>query len=135
MRSWYSSVNGSPGFSKEAVEILKTKTKAAGDKELYACLTMDEMAIRKQIQYSHAKKRFIGYVNNGVIPEEAENLPVAKEALIYLLTGINERWKIPVAYFLVAGVTTHERAIIIIIQIIPRPPGNFFFLHSGDGWI
>lgn len=39
-------------------------------------------------------------------------MPLAKEALVYLLTGINQRWKIPVAYFFVAGLTTEERAEI-----------------------
>jgi len=105
-------MNGSPGFTQEAVDILKRKCEAAGDKKLYACLTMDEMAIRKQIHYNQAEKRFVGYVDYGLIIEDPENLPVAKEALIYLLTGINERWKIPVAYFLVAGLTAYERAEI-----------------------
>jgi len=41
---------------------------------------MDEMAIRKQIQYN--EKRFVGYVGYGLIIEDPENLPVAKEALI-----------------------------------------------------
>lgn len=112
IRLWYSNTNGSPGFTQEAVDILKKKVEAAGDKKLYACLTMDEMAIRKQIQYSHSEKRFVGYVNYGLIIEDPENLPVAKETLLYLLTGINERWKIPVAYFLVAGLTADERAEI-----------------------
>lgn len=70
------------------------------------------MAIRKQIQYRHIEKRFVGYVDHGLIIEDPENLPVAKEVLIYLLTEINERWKIPVVYFLVAGLTANERAEI-----------------------
>ncbi|KYN07865.1 THAP domain-containing protein 9 [Cyphomyrmex costatus] len=41
-------------------------------------------------------------------------MPLAKEALVYLLTGINERWKIPVAYFYINGLTSQERAEITL---------------------
>lgn len=33
IRSWYSNTNESPGFTQEAVDILKRKTEAAGDKK------------------------------------------------------------------------------------------------------
>jgi len=66
---------------------------------------MDEMAIRKQIEWSHNDKKFVGYVDCGTVIPESKNLPLAKETLVYLLTGINERWKIPVAYFYVDGLT------------------------------
>lgn len=70
------------------------------------------MTIRKQVQWSNSKKQFIGYVDHGDLIENPESLPMAKEALVYLLTGINERWKILVAYFLVSGLTAEERAEI-----------------------
>lgn len=73
---------------------------------------MDEMAIRKQIHWSNTEKRFVGYIDHGLVIQDPEDLPIAKEALVYLLTCINERWKIPVAYFMVAGLTNEERAEI-----------------------
>lgn len=41
-------------------------------------------------------------------------MPLAKEALVYLLTGINERWKISVAYFYIDGLTSQERTEITL---------------------
>lgn len=73
---------------------------------------MDEMAIRQQIEWNKSKQKFIGYVDFGSIIDESENLPVAKYALVYMLTGINQRWKIPVAYFFVNLLTAEERANI-----------------------
>lgn len=72
------------------MEILKRKCEAAGEKKLYTCLTMDEMSIRKQAEWNSFEKRFIGYVDHGFIIEDPEDLPVAKEALVYLLTCLNQ---------------------------------------------
>lgn len=58
------------------------------------------------------RKIYIGYVDHGIVVEDPEDLPIAKEALVYLITCINERWKIPVAYFFVAELTAEERAEI-----------------------
>lgn len=94
------------------MQILKRKSDNAGDKKLYACLIMDEMAIRKQIDWDHKKKTLIGYVENELPTHEHKRLPVAKQALVYLLNGVNERWKIPIAYFFVNGLTAEERGEI-----------------------
>lgn len=45
------------------------------------------MALRNQVEWNHSLKRIIGYVDYGTIIEETENLLLAKEALVYLLTG------------------------------------------------
>lgn len=89
--SWYNSTDGSPGFTTEAIEILKRKCKDAGEKKLYVCITMDEMAIRKQVVWNNAEKKKMGYVDYGIVIEDPTNLPLAKEALVYLITCINQR--------------------------------------------
>lgn len=134
IRSWYSNTKGLPGFTLEAVEILKQRCEAAGDKKLYACLTMDEMAIRQQIQWSKVENRFVGYVDHGLIIPDPNDLPLTKEALVYLITCINERWKIPVAYFLVAGLTAKERADITrsVLEFI-APSGIEIIAITFDG--
>lgn len=45
IRSWYSNTNGGPGLSKDALNLLKRKCEATSDKQLFACLSMDEMSI------------------------------------------------------------------------------------------
>lgn len=94
IRAWYSNINGSPGLSQGAVQILKRKSDNAGDKKLYACLIMDEMAIKRQIDWDHTKKILIGCVENELLTHKDKRLPVAKQALVYLLNCVNERWKI-----------------------------------------
>lgn len=122
IRSRYSNTNGSPVFTQKAIDILKRKCEAASEKKLYGCLTMDEMAIRQQVEWNHSEQRFVGYVDYGLEIDEPENLPLAKQALVFLVTGINERWKIPVAYFLVAGLTSEELASITrqVLEFVAR---------------
>lgn len=87
------------------------------------------MAIRKQVQWSNIENRFVGYVDHGLVISDPDDLPLAKEALVYLITCINERWKIPVAYFLVAGLTAMEKSEITkkVLEFIV--PSGIELLH------
>jgi len=42
-----------------------------------------------------------------------DSLPAAKEALIFLLVFVTERWKIPIAYFLINGLNGDECANLL----------------------
>ncbi|CAL1687568.1 unnamed protein product [Lasius platythorax] len=83
-------------------EVLKRKSEEAGEQKLYACLTINEMAIRKQAICNNAEK-IMGHIDHGIVIKDPTSLSLAKEALVYLITGVNQRWKIPVAYFLIAS--------------------------------
>lgn len=52
-------------------------------KQLYGCLMTVEMSIRQQVEWSKFKNKFIGYVDCGFSSDKQENLPVAKDALVY----------------------------------------------------
>ena|SRR6218665_777882 len=59
------------------------------------------MVIRKQLDFDRSTDKFVGYVNMGVPVDDLGDLPIAKEALVFLLVSLTEQWKIPVAYFLI----------------------------------
>lgn len=59
-------------------------------------LVLDEMAIRKQIEWTG--KKFVGYVDFGA-NVDSDSLPEAKEVLVFMLVALNAQWKIPVGYF------------------------------------
>lgn len=77
--------------------------------EVLVCLVYDEIAIRKQEEYDHQADARTGYVTYGTDCGEK----LAKEALVFLVTGINIKFKIPVAYFLIAGLKANEKATLI----------------------
>lgn len=116
--SWYKSVDGSPGISSEALVILEAKAdqmKAKGGK-LLVCLSMDEVAIRQLVEWNKYSNSFEGVVDLGGISESrcaADKVQPAKEALVFMATGIEESWKIPVGYFLISGLNAEQKRNLV----------------------
>lgn len=108
IRSWYSAVDGGPGITHEAIEMLKQKAQATS-KVLEVCLSVDEMAIRQSLQFNSQTKTMSGYVT--VASARATN-NIATKALVYLVTSIHEKFKIPVGYFFVNGLDGLELAAV-----------------------
>lgn len=112
IRKWYSSIDGSPGYTAEALAAIKSKAhemNSAG-KELVCALMMDEMSIREHVDYQGGKN--IGYVDFGIHLDN-DALPLAKEALVFMLVGVNCSWKVPVAYFLISAIGASEKANLV----------------------
>ncbi|KAJ3631659.1 hypothetical protein MTP99_012775 [Tenebrio molitor] len=109
IQKWYLTVNAGPGFTQEAFDALKNKA----DRNPIVNLTVDEMAIREHLHWSG--KRFCGYVDMGMSSEDAnfDNSELAKNALVFMATAINEHWKVPVGYFLINGLNADERANLV----------------------
>lgn len=116
LQKWYESINGQPGCSKEAITAIKIKTDEAKckNKKIIANLVMDEVSIRKHIEYNKSHKKFYGYVDFGNKHIDDNTVQrEAKEALTFMVTAVNDHWKIPVAYFLVNGLTSNEKSNIL----------------------
>lgn len=83
------------------------------NKTLVCGLLMDEMYIKEDIHYNGS--RLQGYVNYGTGTDESDALPKAKEALTFMLLPLNSNWKVPIAYFLINGITSEDKANLVII--------------------
>lgn len=70
------------------------------------------MAIRKQEEFDEFNNKAIGKVNFGTNIIQANGTKFAKEVLVYMVTGVSESFKIPVAYFLIDGLKTNEKAAL-----------------------
>ena len=110
---WYGCVEGDPGFHSEMFTALKQFVDSRGGHPILCSMMMDEIAIRKQVLWDG--KKYVGYIDHGVPVEDFASLPEAKEALVMMIVGIKERWKIPVAYFLIDGMRGQERANLVLI--------------------
>lgn len=42
-----------------------------------------------------------------------DNLPYAKDAFVIMVVGLNTHWKVPIAYYLVNGISAEEKSNII----------------------
>jgi hypothetical protein len=118
IRNWYRSVNGSPGFTNEALHAIKLRiadNKNKG-KNTICNIVVDEMAIRQQLLFNN---RFDGSVEFGADhSEDVDNVPLAKEALVFMCVGINDSWKIPVGYFLISGLPGKKRSMLLKMLVL-----------------
>lgn len=115
LRSWYSSLDGSPGFTDESFDALKQKVEEAKANgiTLVCGLIFDEMSIRKLCQWDQAKKEFTGHITEGKENQYDVCTPLAKFALVFMISGINVQFKIPIGYFFVNKLTGQAKAALI----------------------
>lgn len=115
MRAWLASINSAPGILAEALNALKLKAdeyKKDG-KQLYVNLIFDEMFIRQHAQWNPNRMKFDGFIDMGRPSTKDESRSLAKEALVFLVSGADGDFKIPVAYFLTNGLIAEEKAAIL----------------------
>lgn len=109
LKKWYANIGGEPGFTRESFVALKHKADSSSH-PLLATLVIDEMAIRRRIEWDGQK--FHGYIDMGT-GLNGDHLAEAKEVLVFLITAINNNFKVPVAFFLVDGVTGAQRGELV----------------------
>lgn len=108
IRRWHQSVNGMPGLTESVIPILKKKIAAAKEKnkELLFSLQFDEMSIKHKIEFDKNSDRMFGFEDLGqkdLVNQESEVDRPAREALVFLISAINDRFKAPVAYYIIHG--------------------------------
>ena len=108
---WYQHVNCEPGFTKEALDTLKLKVQGSTHPVICA-LVFDEMAIRKSLTWKPRAQKFYGRVDYGHNLDN-DSIEEASQALVVLLTSLNDRWKIPIGYFLITSLTGEQKHIIM----------------------
>lgn len=115
LRRWFVSTNYNPGISQEALHTAKRLIlKAEENKKLYFNLAFDEMAIRDHIDWDGFK--YHGYVDLGITHnnnvsqtfERNNSMIRASKSLVFMLTCINQRFKIPIAYYLIHSLRKKE---------------------------
>jgi len=72
------------------------------------------MCIKKHIEVDRQNTVY-GYIDLGTGQSvDDDNLPFARNALVFLIVGLNSYWKLPIAYFLIDGMTGSERGNVLI---------------------
>jgi hypothetical protein len=71
---------------------------------------MDEIAIRQHVEWDG--KKYHGFIDMGTELND-DSLPVAKEALVFMVVALNCSWKMQVGYFLIDGLPAIERKNLI----------------------
>lgn len=106
----YKVVDGTPGFTTESFDALIALQQRTSF-QIVVSLVLDGMAIRKHLQ--RVGNQTIGYTEcGGLLPEVDEKHQLAKEALIYLVVGVNVPFKLQIGYFLIDSLTGKQFAYL-----------------------
>lgn len=116
LRKWYSlsASSGKPGVCEDSLEVLKNlaDNMTASGQQLICSLSFDEMAIRKHIQWSEMEKKFLGRISYGSRSNQ-ETFDVAKNAVVFMINGVNDEFNIPVAFHFIRELNATERACLL----------------------
>ena len=74
---------------------------------------IDEMAIRTHAEWDG--QTYCWFVDHGTGIDDNDSLPLAKDALVFMVVAVNSTWKVPYAYFLVNGLSGIEHGNLINI--------------------
>lgn len=108
LRRWAEKIDFSPGFTESAIKRIENIAKEG---ELFCCLTVDEMSLKKQVDWDG--KEVVGYCDLGHGSIDNDSVDIATSALVFMVTAINGSWKIPIGYCFVNGLSGSVRANLV----------------------
>lgn len=83
------------------------------DVKLLVALIFDEISIRRNLQWIAGQSKFSGLISIVRNYINEDTIPLSKDALVYLVSGVSEDFKIPIAYFFTNGLNAGEKAAIL----------------------
>lgn len=114
IRSWLSNFGCHPGFTNESFAELESRISSCdiddSERYRYCAVVVDGMSIHKDKQWDANLGRYVGAVDFGFDEVTSET---ASEAYVVMAVGLKGNWKVPLAYFMVNGLTATIIANII----------------------
>ena len=107
---WFTGFKVNPGFTHQSLELLKSKVleSSSRKKDVIVVLSLDEMAIHSQASWTGSQ--FIGYPDYG---NGFESFDLATEALVFLVTEMDVKWKLPIGFFFTNGTKADRKAGLV----------------------
>jgi hypothetical protein len=115
-----------PGIQVDVIKWMQCKLKSTAAQERDCVLMLDELAVRKFLEYDKGLRSFVGHITEEVrkpLDEKSSGSSVllASHALVVMIRGLTTNWKQVVAYYLtgdsVDGSVLWNLVTRIIIQL------------------
>ncbi|NXU31087.1 THAP9 transposase, partial [Thalassarche chlororhynchos] len=106
-------LNVLPGFSNNIFLRLQEKVERGEQAYCYCALMVQDMSLQKQQEWDPQTQRLIGFVDLGAGVLDADEAPLASEAIILMAVGISSPWTAPLGYFFVNSTTGHLLAQLL----------------------
>ncbi|KAM6464429.1 DNA transposase THAP9 [Liasis olivaceus] len=102
LRTWLSNLDYKPGFSQQAFNVLAERSQAGKQAFKWCALLLGTMPLERRIRYDPSTRSLQGLVDFGAGNYDADEIPPAAEALLFVAVGFQGQWIIPLGYFLLA---------------------------------
>ncbi|XP_039398118.1 DNA transposase THAP9 isoform X1 [Mauremys reevesii] len=113
LTNWLSNDEGSPGFSNSIFFHLQQRVEQGEQAYQYCSLMIEGMALKKQLEWDPVTQRLVGFVDLGAGALDADEAPLASEAVVLMAVGVLGHWRAPLGYFFVNGTTGHLLAQLL----------------------
>ncbi|XP_032641597.1 DNA transposase THAP9 [Chelonoidis abingdonii] len=113
LTNWLSNDEGSPGFSNSIFFHLQQRVEQGEQAYQYCSLMIEGMALKKQLEWDPVTQRLVGFVDLGAGALDADEAPLASEAIVLMAVGVLGHWRAPLGYFFVNGTTGHLLAQLL----------------------
>ncbi|KAL4126427.1 hypothetical protein QTP88_010649 [Uroleucon formosanum] len=117
VRRWLNSISYSTGFSPKYMEQLKLKADCMSFKERKCVILLDEMAIKKYIEYNKTLDEVEGFEDLGSLGKS--NKP-GSHALVVMIRGLYVNWKIPLNYYFTGSGVKGDSLVLIIKKCVQK---------------
>ncbi|NWU06321.1 THAP9 transposase, partial [Cephalopterus ornatus] len=103
--SWLSNNEAAAGFSNDVFLRLQEKVERGDQAYCYCAVMVQDMSLQKQQEWDPQTRRLTGFVDLGAGILDADEAPLASEAIILMAVGISSPWTAPLGYFFVNSMT------------------------------
>ncbi|XP_075356953.1 DNA transposase THAP9 isoform X4 [Mycteria americana] len=111
--SWLSNNEAAAGFSNDIFLRLQEKVERGEQAYRYCALMVQDMSLQKQQEWDPQTQCLTGFVDLGAGILDADEAPLASEAIILMAVGISSPWTAPLGYFFVNSTTGHLLAQLL----------------------
>jgi len=110
------SVKMMPGIQTDVLELLKLKTDQMIDREKQCVLILDEVQIKRKIEYDTSAKVLTGYVHE----ELGNTTEEASHALVFMVKGLCRPYKQVVAWYLTGTGTRGDKLWSVTLSVLKQ---------------
>ncbi|NXA61875.1 THAP9 transposase, partial [Mohoua ochrocephala] len=111
--SWLSNNEAAAGFSGDIFLQLQEKVERGDQAYRYCAVLVRDMSLQKQQEWDPQTKRLTGFVDLGAGILDADEAPLASEAIILMAVGLSSPWTAPLGYFFVNSTSGHFLAQLL----------------------
>ncbi|NWU29176.1 THAP9 transposase, partial [Dyaphorophyia castanea] len=113
LTNWLSNNEAAAGFSSDIFLRLQEKVERGDQAYRYCAVLVQDMSLQKQQEWDPQTKRLMGFVDLGAGILDADEAPLASEAIILMAVGISSPWTAPLGYFFVNSTSGHFLAQLL----------------------